>query len=162
MKPDENTPETPKERVRPGPPTSQIREIYVKQMGNFTETARALNISRRTLQKWRKKDSDLREELASADEGMKDFAEGQLVVLMRGIPKIEDVVVKDDDGNIVKVVERFTGWKVSPNLGAIQTYLNAHAKDRGYGYSKFGFDGDSDLDVKITRKVVGREETQVD
>ena len=164
MKLDEATPKDD-QPIRPGPPTAQIVDIFKKQMGNYSETAKALGISRRTLQTWRKKDKDLQAELDEAMEENLDFAEGRLMVLIQGVPKIKDVVVRDPDdpeGKPLKVVERMVGWEVPPSLGAIQTYLNARGKSRGYGYSKFGFDGDHDLDISITRKVVGREETGVD
>ncbi len=99
--------------------SEKILDVYEKKQGNVTETAKALNINRKTFYEWLKEDANLKEEIELIDDSLLDFAESQLRILMRGIPKI------DVEGKLID-------WTVKPDNASIIFYLKTKGKKRGY------------------------------
>lgn len=56
-----------------------IVSIYQKKGCNMSATAAALNITRKTLYEWRKKNSELDERMKDAEESLIDFSESKLL-----------------------------------------------------------------------------------
>jgi hypothetical protein len=95
--------------------------------GNITEMAKGFNVkSRQTIYSWMEKDKEFREVYDNIEESHLDLAESQLHLLIKGIPKIEEV---DVDG---KMVRKFTGWYERPSEAAIFFKLKTKGKKRGY------------------------------
>jgi hypothetical protein len=96
-----------------------IIDVYEKKQGNVTETAKSLNITRKTFYDWLQKDKELKREIEIIDDSLLDFAESQLRLLMRGIPKL------DIEGKLID-------WIVRPDNTSIIFYLKTKGKKRGY------------------------------
>ena len=97
----------------------KILDVYEKKQGNVTEAAKALSITRKTFYEWLKEDVNLKEEIELIDDSLLDFAESQLRLLMRGIPKT------DIEGKLID-------WIIKPDNASIMFYLKCKGKNRGY------------------------------
>jgi hypothetical protein len=110
------------------PDNQIIIDMLTATLGNLTETAKRLHVSRTTLYAWFKDDPSLKEAREEVDESNLDFAETQLMRLMRGFPKMEDV--KDAEGNVTG--QKQVGWITEPNPSSIYFFLKCKGKKRGY------------------------------
>ena len=75
----------------------------------------------------------------------------------KGIPKMEFVLMPDGKGGKVEVFVQ-TGWIEKPDMRAAQLYLNAHARDRGYGKTEIDLGASEGTQLLITNTVVRRGE----
>jgi len=116
-----------KKALTPGQIQRQtLKEAYITAFiatgFNQTKALEAVGIkSRTTIFEWRKTDKRFSDALIEAREAEGDWYENQLKTLASGIPDVDKE-------------KKLIGWKEKPDLGAIQTILNAKFKDRGYGY----------------------------
>ena len=78
-----------------------------------------MNISRRTFYNWEREDNDFKEAREEARQGLKDFGESQLVVLMTGIP------IRNENGELI-------GWEEKPCKASTIFFNKTINKDRGY------------------------------
>ncbi|MGB4092737.1 MAG: hypothetical protein WBK46_12485 [Ruminococcus flavefaciens] len=85
----------------------------------MSRACRAFRITRKTFYEWLKTDEHFRALIDEAREEIKDFAESQLLTLMKGIPKL------DEQGRII-------GWVSRPDTAAIIFFNKTRNKDRGY------------------------------
>lgn len=107
---------------------TEIIKVYEMQMGNLTETAKALNIGRRTLYDRMEKSQTLKKTMEDVDESNKDFGECQLRKLMTGF-KEPDLLHAVKDGVIItKKIDKV----YPPNCEAVKFFLKTKAQDRGY------------------------------
>lgn len=92
------------------------KEIFLKalvlQAGNATKACAAAKIRRDTYYLWAKEDPEFAQAVQHAKESCKDLFEGLLLKQAR-----------------------------AGNVGAIMGWLNANAKDRGYGYNRIEHSG---------------------
>jgi hypothetical protein len=96
-------------------------EVFRSNATDVSRACKAFKIARKTFYAWYNDgaDSRFREAVDEAREEIKDFAESQLLTLMKGIPKL------DDTGKIV-------GWISRPDTAAIIFFNKTRNKDRGY------------------------------
>jgi hypothetical protein len=98
----------------------QFIEVFKKNATDVSRACKAFNITRQTFYNWYKcEDPAFRNAIDEAREEMKDFGESQLLMLMKGIPKI------DADGKHI-------GWIVRPDTACVIFYNKTKNKDRGY------------------------------
>jgi hypothetical protein len=100
----------------------EFLEAYSATMFNISEAIKmvpGLN-SRTTVYSWQKTDPAFANEMILAREELKDFAESQLIVLARGIPKV------------TKGTGKLIGWTERPDPASVIFMNKALNKDRGY------------------------------
>jgi hypothetical protein len=98
----------------------QFVQIFKSNATDVGRACKAFGISRQTFYDWMKDpDTTFAQAIAEAREEMKDFGESQLLMLMKGIPKL------DDDG-------KHTGWRVRPDTACVIFFNKTKNKDRGY------------------------------
>jgi len=95
-------------------------EVYKAVGGSITNMAKRLGVTRATIYNWLKDYPTLRAEIDYAMESQIDLAENRMMMLIKGIPKI--------DKNSKEVV----GWVSKPCKDTIWRFLQSKAKDRGY------------------------------
>lgn len=101
-----------------------IVTVLEKKHGNLAESARAIGVSRSALAKWISKDRALSQALEDIREGMIDFTESQMMLLIRGIPKFG----KKPDGT-----QELVGYLERPDSQLIKFNLSTRGRHRGYG-----------------------------
>lgn len=84
-------------------PIEKVAEVYAKKGGNKSATAKALQISRTTLDTWRKENQELDMAMSEVEESLIDFSESKLIEQIN-----------------------------AGNLTAIIFYLKTKGKKRGY------------------------------
>ncbi len=94
-------------------------EVFRSNATDVSRACRAFRITRKTFYEWLKTDEHFRALIDEAREEIKDFAESQLLTLMKGIPKL------DEQGRII-------GWVSRPDTAAIIFFNKTRNKDRGY------------------------------
>jgi hypothetical protein len=137
----------------------RILDTYRKMEGNATRTAKALKMDRSTLWRMRQLDPELSEAMAAIEQGEIDEIITAVKVSAKGIPKMEWVEVPDGKGGRKQDYIQ-TGWLEYPNMRAAQMFLNAHAKDRGYGKQEIDLGNAEGTQLLITNTVVRRGEVQ--
>lgn len=90
-------------------------------MGNKTEVALALNVTRQALYNWIEKDSDLKETIKHQEEANIDFVESKLFEKIQGIETIKTNTNGDE-----------VYYSLPPSDTAIIFFLKTRAKHRGY------------------------------
>ena len=95
---------------------------YQRYKGLATKASEASKMAYKTYQDWRKQYEWFDQALREIDESVTDFAESKLLELIDGAYE-QKIDVK---GNIHTV-------KLAPNVKAVEYYLSAKAKDRGFG-----------------------------
>ncbi len=60
-------------------PFEKIAEVYEKNAGNLSATARALNVDRGTLASWRDAHPELKAKFSAVEESLLDFTESKLI-----------------------------------------------------------------------------------
>ena len=96
-------------------------QALTNSLGNVTEAAAAIGMSRETHYAWLKDDPEYSAAVASLKNVALDFAESQLKKLMEGAER----QALTHDGEIVTI-------KDAPNTSAIIFYLKTQGKQRGY------------------------------
>jgi transposase-like protein len=107
-----------------------IKLLHTKQ-GNLSEVAKALGVSRRSIEKWLEKNKELREAREDANDAFVDFAESQAYLLAKGIPKYKT----NTEGELELDENRepeLVGWEEKPDAGIIKFILSTKGKGRGY------------------------------
>jgi hypothetical protein len=98
----------------------QFIDFFKKNATDVGKACKAFGISRKTFYEWMKaEDTTFRDAIEEARDEIKDFGESQLLLLMRGIPKV------DADGKLEKWIER-------PDTAAVIFFNKTKNKDRGY------------------------------
>ena len=118
-------------------PSPEIFEkICDQKAGNVSQIAKALNCSRRIIEKWLKSDQRFKEIHNDTKESFLDFTENQLKNLIKGVPEL------DAEGRFVRWIER-------PSESSIFFYLKTIGKDRGFVERKEvdNLTGDSFLEI---------------
>jgi len=112
---------TPAE-VQPPDLKAEFLDAYKASMFNISKAIKMVPgvNSRTTIYSWQKTDKAFALAMIEAREELKDFAESQLIVLARGIPKVEQ-----DTGKLL-------GWDERPDSAAVIFMNKALNKDRGY------------------------------
>jgi len=96
-------------------------EVFRSNATDVSRACKAFKIARRTFYNWyNDADSTFREAVEDARNEIKDFAESQLLTLMKGIPKLDEKT-----GKII-------GWVSRPDTAAIIFFNKTKNKDRGY------------------------------
>lgn len=115
-------------------------------MGNKTEVAQSLNVSRRALYNWIEEDSDLKEAIEAQEEANIDFTESKLFSRIEGYEH-PDTHISNFQGTvtITDITKHYP-----PDATSIIFYLKTKAKHRGYieRQELTGKDG-KDLGVQI-------------
>ena len=96
-------------------------QALTTSLGNVTEAAAAVGMSRETHYDWLKNDPEYNAAVASLKNVALDFAESQLKKLMEGAER----QALTHDGEIVTI-------KDAPNTSAVIFYLKTQGKQRGY------------------------------
>lgn len=103
--------------------TKMQKEAFLKHFAalryNLSKTAKKVGIHRNTVANWRSTDKVFKLRYSELLEEKIDNSEERLYLVGMGIPEIED--------------NTLVGWKVKPNVRALEIHLKAVAKDRGYG-----------------------------
>ena len=97
-------------------------------MGNKTEVAEALNVSRTALYNWIEGDSDLKEAIKAQEEANIDFTESKLFARIDGYEH-PDVHISNYQGMITEtpLIKHYP-----PDPTSIIFFLKTRAKHRGY------------------------------
>lgn len=103
------------------PANDIIIDLFKSKMGNKTQIAEALNVSRYALYDWIKKDPKLKQEIEQQEEANIDFVESKLFEKIEGI---EMVKINDKSEE--------TYYTLPPSDTAIIFFLKTRAKNRGY------------------------------
>lgn len=126
--------------------TKEQKLAFVQVLrSNATDVSRACKaygITRATFYNWYNdpEDKDFHDAVEDARDEIKDFAESQLLTLMKGIPKL------DADGRII-------GWIARPDTACIIFYNKTKNKDRGYderNIIKREGDWPADITIQVT------------
>jgi hypothetical protein len=96
-------------------------QALTTSLGNVTEAAAAVGMSRETHYDWLKNDAEYAAAVASLKNVALDFAESQLKKLMEGAER----QALTHDGEVVTI-------KDAPNTSAVIFYLKTQGKQRGY------------------------------
>lgn len=96
-------------------------QALTNSLGNVTEAAAAIGMSRETHYAWLKDDPEYSAAVASLKNVALDFAESQLKKLMEGAER----QALTHDGEVVTI-------KDAPNTSAVIFYLKTQGKQRGY------------------------------
>ncbi len=104
------------------PSLEAFRKIVQAKAGNLTKVADSLNMSRTALYKMKEKYPKYQEVLDDEADKLLDFTNDQLVLLAKGIPKID----QDDNGD-----KKHTGWIEKPDIGALIWLEKTRGKKRG-------------------------------
>ena len=96
-------------------------QALTTSLGNVTEAAAAVGMSRETHYDWLKNDPEYNAAVASLKNVALDFAESQLKKLMEGAER----QALTHDGDVVTI-------KDAPNTSAVIFYLKTQGKQRGY------------------------------
>jgi len=96
-------------------------QALTTSLGNVTEAAETVGMSRETHYDWLKNDAEYSAAVASLKNVALDFAESQLKKLMEGAER----QALTHDGEIVTI-------KDAPNTSAVIFYLKTQGKQRGY------------------------------
>ena len=96
-------------------------QALTTSLGNVTEAAAAVGMSRETHYDWLKNDPEYNAAVASLKNVALDFAESQLKKLMEGAER----QALTHDGEVVTI-------KDAPNTSAVIFYLKTQGKQRGY------------------------------
>jgi hypothetical protein len=96
-------------------------QALTTSLGNVTEAAAAVGMSRETHYDWLKNDAEYAAAVASLKNVALDFAESQLKKLMEGAER----QALTHDGDVVTI-------KDAPNTSAVIFYLKTQGKQRGY------------------------------
>lgn len=96
-------------------------QALTTSLGNVTEAAAAVGMSRETHYDWLKNDPEYAAAVASLKNVALDFAESQLKKLMEGAER----QALTHDGEVVTI-------KDAPNTSAVIFYLKTQGKHRGY------------------------------
>lgn len=102
------------------PSIKRFEEVADKCFGNITHIANAFKVSRHTIYNWINEDREFAEAIDLGRDKILDVAENAAVVLMQGIP------ILDDSGKRV-------GWQVPPNASSANFILGTLGHKRGYG-----------------------------
>lgn len=110
------------------PINSKIIELFALKMGNKTEIAEALNVSRTALYNWIEEDSDLKEAIEAQEEANIDFTESKLFARIDGYEH-PDVHISNYQGNVTEtpLIKHYP-----PDPTSIIFFLKTRAKHRGY------------------------------
>ena len=110
------------------PANSKIIELFRVNMGNKTEVAEALNVSRRALYNWIEDDSDLKEAIESQEEANIDFTESKLFARIEGYEH-PDTHISNFQGTVTvtDITKHYP-----PDATSIIFFLKTRAKHRGY------------------------------
>jgi len=98
----------------------QLIEIFKLNATDVGRACKAFGINRKTFYEWYNEIPWFKEAVEDAREEMKDFGESQLLLIMKGIPKLD------------KVTGRQIGWVEKPDTAAIIFFNKTKNKDRGY------------------------------
>ena len=96
-------------------------QALTNSLGNVTEAAAAIGMSRETHYAWLKDDPEYNAAVVSLKNVALDFAESQLKKLMEGAER----QALTHDGDVVTI-------KDAPNTSAVIFYLKTQGKQRGY------------------------------
>jgi hypothetical protein len=99
----------------------QFVQLFKNNATDVGRTCKAYGITRKTFYEWMKDEEDktFHDAIEEAREEMKDFGESQLLMMMKGIPKL------DKRGKHI-------GWLVRPDTACIIFFNKTKNKDRGY------------------------------
>lgn len=116
--------------------------VFRSNATDVSRACKAYNITRQTFYNWYNdtEDKDFKNAIDDARDEIKDFAESQLLTLMKGIPKL------DADGRII-------GWTARPDTACIIFFNKTKNKDRGYderNIIKREGDWPSDITIQVT------------
>ena len=103
------------------PANDIIIKLFKSNMGNKTEVALSLNVSRQALYDWIDKDPDLREAIKHQEEANIDFVESKLFEKIQGVETVKTAA----NGEPVY-------YTLPPSDTAIIFFLKTRAKNRGY------------------------------
>ena len=90
-------------------------------MGNKTEVASSLNVSRQALYNWIESDKDLKQAIDQQEESNIDFVESKLFEKIQGV----EIVKTNANGEPVY-------YSLPPSDTAIIFFLKTRARNRGY------------------------------
>ena len=108
-------------------------EVFVKKDGNITKACAGVNINRRHFYVWLSNDPEFAENVKAAKEACKDLFEGFLTRQARS-------------GNVTATL----GW------------LNANARDRGYGINRMEHSGPGGAPIPVQQAdLSGKSEDQI-
>lgn len=111
------------------PTAANFRKMVFNKAGNITEVAKGFKVSRKTIYDWAEEDAEFKEAIEEEREADLDFTESQMKRMIKGVPKIEDVVVNQETGETQK---QFTGWVERPDTTLMIFKLKTKGKARGY------------------------------
>jgi len=94
-------------------------EIFRNNATDVSRTCKAIGIARKTFYEWYNTNQEFHDAVVEAREEMKDFAESQLYMLMKGIPKFD-------------ATGKHIGWAQRPDTACIIFFNKTKNKDRGY------------------------------
>ena len=93
--------------------------MLTKELNNVTSACEKMNMGRSTVYDWISTDRRFEKGMENVREGLRDFAETQLMRLIKGIPEL------DDKGDIV-------GWNEKPDTAAVIFFNKTINRNRGY------------------------------
>jgi len=105
------------------PDIEDFKKVCNQKGGIISNIAAAFVVERGTVYDWCEKYPEYKEALTDSRERFIDIAEGQLQLLVKGIPLTE----KDENGKDI-----FAGWKFPPSEKAILYTLSTIGRKRGY------------------------------
>ena len=118
------------------PTAEEFRKFVRAKMGNLTQVANTLHVSRAAVSRWVSEDAEFKEIVA--DERMQLFDESLQTarVVALGIPAYETVL--DPDGNPVldkdgKEVKRMSGWIERPDSQMLRYFMSTLGRREGFG-----------------------------
>ncbi len=106
---------------------------YVKLRYNISKVCKALNIGRQTYYNWIKSDDSFAEKVVNAKQGSIDDIEDILIKIAFGYSTFQTKTVTKETAEGVRTVTTTNEVYHSPNFSAIKLFLEAYARDRGYG-----------------------------
>ena len=103
------------------PANNIIIKLFKSNMGNKTEVASSLNVSRQALYNWIESDKDLKAAINQQEESNIDFVESKLFEKIQGVETVKTNANGDD-----------VYYSLPPSDTAIIFFLKTRAKNRGY------------------------------
>lgn len=116
---------------------------YLQCDCNITNACKQSGVGRRTFYNWMKEDSTFLDDVVNTKESLIDDVETALLMIARGYKK--ELTYKTQDANGKKVMSKKEIY-IQPNIQAIKLFLEAKARNRGYGMKPDDSDADQHAD----------------